>query len=208
MSSLVSELKSIVARDPAARSRLEVALTYAGFHALLLHRVAHILWRLRLKLLARIVAAASRLLTGIEIHPAATIGEYCFIDHGAGVVIGETAMIGKRVTLYQGVSLGGISGDAVKRHPTLGDDVVVGAGAKLLGAITIGNGARIGANAVVLKDVAAGITAVGIPARPKPPEGAPDSTTLLERVAVLEARVVQLESALSRSSTRSQQFDA
>ena len=204
MASLGSELTSIVVRDPAARSRLEVALTYPGFHAVVLHRVAHAMWRYHLKLLARVLAAISRLLTGIEIHPAARIGEFLFIDHGAGVVIGETAMLGSRVTLYQGVTLGGLKSDAVKRHPTLGDDVVVGAGAKLLGAITVGNGAFVGANAVVLKDVPAGEVHVGIPARQRPVDGAPDSTTLLERVALLEARLANLEGRNPRSAT----FDA
>ena len=204
MARLGSELHSIVARDPAARHWLEVALTYPGFHALLLHRVAHVFWRVRLKLVARIVSSISRILTGIDIHPAAIIGDHFFIDHGQGVVIGETAVIGHRVTLYQGVTLGGISTQKARRHPTLGDDVVVGAGAKLLGPITVGNGARIGANAVLLGDAAAGSVMVGIPARVKPPEGAPDSTTLLERVAVLEARLANLEGRNSRSAT----FDA
>jgi serine O-acetyltransferase len=211
MASIGAELKSIAQRDPAARNRIEVALTYAGFHAVLLHRLAHVLWKLKLKLIARIIAAISRLLTGIEIHPAAVIGEYCFIDHGAGVVIGETAIIGNRVTLYQGVTLGGMSSDTVKRHPTIGDDVVVGAGAKLLGPITVGDGARIGANAVVLKDVPAGETHVGIPARVRPADGAPDSTTLLERVAVLEQRLNALEGGIgvqTRVIPKEEKFDA
>jgi len=211
MASLGAELKSIVTRDPAARSRLEVALTYSGFHAVLLHRLAHALWKLKLKLIAHIIAASSRVLTGVEIHPAAIIGEYCFIDHGMGVVIGETAIIGNRVTLYQGVTLGGMSSDKVKRHPTLGDDVVVGAGAKLLGSITIGNGARIGANAVVLKDVPAGEVHVGIPARARPADGSHHNTTLLERVANLEGRLAALESSMGVKTVvvpREEQFDA
>lgn len=213
MATLGSELNHIMTYDPAARSRLEVALTYAGFHALLLHRVAHYLWMHRLKLVARVLAAFSRLITGVEIHPAAVIGDYCFIDHGAGVVIGETAIIGNYVTLYQGVSLGGLSSDKVKRHPTLGDGVVVGAGAKLLGAVNVGDGARIGANAVVLKDVPAGEVHVGIPARQRPADGAPDSTTLLERVAELEARLVAIENTFKRmsardGSSRGEPFDA
>jgi serine O-acetyltransferase len=210
-SNLTSQLAHISSIDPAARSRIEVAFTYAGFHAVLLHRLAHVLWKLKLKLIARIIASLSRLFTGIEIHPAAVIGEYCFIDHGAGVVIGETAIIGNRVTLYQGVTLGGMSTDNVKRHPTLGDDVVIGAGAKLLGPITIGNGARIGANAVVLKDVPAGETHVGIPARVRPADGAPDSTTLLERVAVLEQRLNALEGGIgvqTRVIPKEEKFDA
>ncbi len=208
---LSAELKYITSCDPAARSRLEVALCYPGFHALMLHRLAHGLWNIKLKLLARFIANLSRLLTGIEIHPAAVIGEHCFIDHGAGVVIGETAVIGNRTVIYQGVTLGGMSSDKVKRHPTLGDDVVVGAGAKLLGAITIGNGARIGANAVVLKDVPAGETHVGIPARVRPADGQPDSTTLLERVSILEQRLNTLEGGIGVRTVvqpKAEQFDA
>ncbi len=165
MASILDELSDIVKRDPAARNRLEVAITYPGFHALLIHRGAHWLWGHELKLLARILSAIARLLTGIEIHPAATIGEYCFIDHGHGVVIGETAVIGNRVTLYHDVTLGGTALEAGKRHPTLEDEVVVGAGAQVLGPVTIGKGAHIGANAVVVKNVRAGATVVGIPAR-------------------------------------------
>lgn len=204
MASLGSELRYIASYDPAARSRLEVALTYPGFHALIGHRISHVLWRMRLKLVARFLSALSRLLTGIEIHPAAIIGDFCFIDHGAGVVIGETAIIGDRVTLYQGVTLGGMTLDKGKRHPTLGNDVVVGAGAVVLGPITIGDRVRIGANAVVLKDVAADAVMVGIPAREKPPAGAPDSTTLLERMTALEARLARLDGL----SPREVKFDA
>lgn len=166
MASIGSELASIVARDPAARTRLEVALTYPGFHAVLLHRAAHYLWKAKLKLVARIVSAVSRFITGVEIHPAAVIGEHFFIDHGHGVVIGETTIIGNHVTIYQGVTLGGTNLDKVKRHPTLGNNVVVGAGAKLLGPVVLGDGAKVGANAVVTKDVPAGVSVVGIPAQP------------------------------------------
>ncbi len=165
MASLNEELGYIVNRDPAARHRLEVALTYPGFHAVLLHRVGHWLWKRGAKLLARVISWLNRLLTGIEIHPAAVIGPYCFIDHGHGVVIGETAVIGARVTLYHDVTLGGTALTPGKRHPTLQDDVVVGAGARVLGPITVGQGAHIGANAVVVMDVTAGATMVGIPAR-------------------------------------------
>ncbi len=200
MANIIRELRSILDRDPAARHGLEVALTYPGFHALLLHRLAHGLWRIRLKLLARIIAAIGRVLTGIEIHPAAVIGDDCLIDHGAGVVIGETAVIGNRCTLYQGVTLGGMTLDRGKRHPTLGDDVVVGAGAVLLGAITVGDRARIGANAVVLNDVAADAVMVGIPAREKPAHGMPDSTTLLARVAALEARLAEFEQVINQAT--------
>ena len=152
-------------RDPAARSTWEVITCYPGFHALLIHRIAHRLWRLRLRWLARLVSHASRFLTGIEIHPGATIGRRVFIDHGMGVVIGETAEIGDDCTLYHGVTLGGTTWNKGKRHPTLGRGVVIGAGAKLLGPFAVGDGARIGSNAVVVKDVPAGATAVGIPAR-------------------------------------------
>lgn len=165
MAGILEELDHIIKRDPAARSRLEVALTYPGFHAVLLHRAAHWLWGLGLKLLACIVSWFTRLFTGIEIHPAAVIGDFCFIDHGHGVVIGETSIIGNRVTLYHDVTLGGTSLDAAKRHPTLEDEVVIGAGAQVLGPITVGRGAHVGANAVVVKDVPAGATMVGIPAR-------------------------------------------
>jgi serine O-acetyltransferase len=160
-----ADMEAILARDPAARSRLEVALCYPGFHAVLLHRVAHSCWNKGLKLLARAIQVFSRFLTGIEIHPAAKIGRRFFIDHGMGVVVGETAEIGDDVTLYQGVTLGGTSLDHGKRHPTLEDGVIVGAGAKILGPFTVGKGARIGSNAVVLEAIPAGATAVGIPAK-------------------------------------------
>lgn len=160
-----ADMDAILARDPAARSRLEVALCYPGFHAVLLHRLAHAFWNKGLKLAARVIQVFSRFLTGIEIHPAAKIGERFFIDHGMGVVIGETAEIGHDVTLYQGVTLGGTSLDQGKRHPTLEDGVIVGAGAKILGPFTVGKGARVGSNAVVLEAVPPGATAVGIPAK-------------------------------------------
>jgi serine O-acetyltransferase len=169
-------LAAIQRRDPAARSAFQVALLDPGCHALVLHRGAHWLWRRGLRFPAGCVAMVARFLTGIEIHPAARIGQRFFIDHGVGVVIGETAEIGDDVTLYQGVTLGGLSLDPGKRHPTLGDGVIVGAGAKVLGAIAIGAQARIGANAVVVDDVAPGVTVVGIPAKPlaagKRPEAA------------------------------------
>jgi serine O-acetyltransferase len=165
MTSIRDELRSILARDPAAGSVLEVALTYPGFHALLLHRAAHVLWQKKLRLVARILAAFARFVTGIEIHPAATIGSELFIDHGHGVVIGETAVIGNHVTIYHGVTLGGTSLRSGKRHPTIEDEVIIGAGAHVLGPITVGKGARVGANAVVVKDVPDHATVVGIPAR-------------------------------------------
>ena len=159
------DLRCIIERDPAARSVWEVIIAYPGFHAVLHHRLAHWLWHHHLRWVARVVSAVSRLVTGIEIHPAATIGRRFFIDHGMGVVIGETAEIGDDVTLYHGVTLGGTSWDKGKRHPTLGDDVVVGAGAKVLGPIRIGPGCRIGSNAVVVKDIPDNATVVGIPGR-------------------------------------------
>jgi serine O-acetyltransferase len=168
---LEEDLDAFVARDPAARSRLEILLCYPGFHALLLLRLAHRIWHWRLYLLARLISQISRFLTGIEIHPAAKIGPRFVIDHGHGVVIGETSQIGADVTIYQGVTLGGISPSVdsrsqvdLKRHPTLEDGVILGSGAQVLGPITIGAGARVGANSVVTRDLPPGVTAVGIPA--------------------------------------------
>jgi serine O-acetyltransferase len=152
-------------RDPAARTAFEVITTYPGLHAVMLHRLAHALWARGVKWPARLVSHVARLLTGIEIHPGAGIGRRFFIDHGMGVVIGETAVIGDDCTLYHGVTLGGTSWEKGKRHPTLGRDVVVGAGAKVLGPIEIGDGARIGSNAVVVKSIPTGATVVGVPGR-------------------------------------------
>ena len=152
-------------RDPAARTHWEILTTYPGVHALLMHRLSHWLWQARLYWLARYMSHIGRFLTGIEIHPGATIGHRVFIDHGMGVVVGETAVIGDDCTLYHGVTLGGTTWNKGKRHPTLEAGVVIGAGAKVLGPITIGAGAKIGSNAVVVKDVPANATAVGIPAR-------------------------------------------
>jgi len=162
---LREDIHSVFDRDPAARSVLEVLTCYPGIHAITLHRLAHWLWGHRLRWLARFVAHISRFLTGIEIHPGATIGRRFFIDHGMGVVIGETAVIGDDVTLYHGVTLGGTSWNKGKRHPTLENGVVIGAGAKVLGPITMGAGAKVGSNAVVVRDVPGGATAVGNPAR-------------------------------------------
>ncbi|NLT26167.1 MAG: serine O-acetyltransferase [Microbacteriaceae bacterium] len=152
-------------RDPAARSGFEIWLLYSGLHAIWAHRVAHWLWTHRARFLGRMVSQFTRFLTGVEIHPGATIGRRFFIDHGMGFVIGETAEVGDDVMLYHGVTLGGVALEAVKRHPTLEDGVVVGAGAKVLGPITIGARSAVGANAVVTKDVPADSTAVGIPAK-------------------------------------------
>lgn len=211
---LREEIDGVMARDPAARSRLEVVLCYPGFHAIVFHRVAHRLWARGWKLSARFTSHLSRMLTGIEIHPGARIGRRFFIDHGMGVVIGETAEIGNDVMLYHGVTLGGTSLNPGKRHPTLLDGVIVGAGAKVLGAITIGKGARVGANAVVVNEVADAVSVVGIPAKPVPSRdvvevpvflayGTPCGDTpdpvaraiggLLEQVEVLNQRVRELE---------------
>lgn len=162
---LREDIASVFERDPAARSTWEVLTCYPGLHALCFHRLSHRLWGLGFRWLARWVSHWGRWLTGIEIHPGATIGRRFFIDHGMGVVIGETAHIGDDVTLYHGVTLGGTSWAKGKRHPTLKDGVVVGAGAKVLGPITIGEGAKVGSNAVVVRDLPPGATAVGIPAR-------------------------------------------
>ena len=212
--SLREDIDAIMERDPAARSRLEVVLCYPGFHARLFHMLAGAAWRRGLRVPGRWISHLGRVLTGIEIHPGATLGRRMFIDHGMGCVIGETAVVGDDVTLYHGVTLGGVSLARVKRHPTLGDGVIVGSGAQVLGPITVGAGARIGANAVVLKDVPDGVTMVGIPARqalPRdraeapdfhaygtPPRGVADPVlkaldALSEEVARLRGRVEELE---------------
>ena len=210
---LADEIDAILSRDPAARSRVEVVLCYPGLHAVAFHWLSSMAWRNNWKLLGRTISHLARWLTGIEIHPAARIGQRLFVDHGMGVVIGETSEIGNDVTLYQGVVLGGISLDEGKRHPTLGNNVIVGAGAKILGPITVADGARIGSNAVVLKDVPAGATMVGVPARqvvraakkdrsefcaygqdpdlPDPVARAIDA--MCGDIATLRARVVELE---------------
>ncbi len=162
---LQEDVRTVFERDPAARSVPEVIFCYPGLHAVLLHRIAHALWQRRVHFLARFLSHVARGLTGIEIHPGAQIGRRFFIDHGMGVVIGETTEIGDDVTLYQGVTLGGTSLNKGKRHPTLGNGVVVGSGAKVLGALRVGDGARIGAGAVAVKDVPAGATVVGLAGR-------------------------------------------
>jgi serine O-acetyltransferase len=160
------DIAAIKARDPAARSTWEVLTCYPGFHAVVLHRLAHACWTAGFKWLGRFISQLSRWFTGIEIHPGAKVGDGVFIDHGMGIVVGETAEIGDGCTIYQGVTLGGTSlTKGAKRHPTLGKNVVVSAGAKVLGGFTVGDGAKIGSNAVVIKPVPAGATAVGIPAR-------------------------------------------
>lgn len=220
---LMDDLDAYMERDPAAQSRLMILISYSGLHAVVWHRLASWLYRHRLDLLARMVSQFARWVTGIEIHPAAKIGRRLVIDHGMGVVIGETAEIGDNVTLYHDVTLGGIAPSidshaqkAVKRHPTLRDGVIVGSGAQVLGPITVGANARVGANAVVVKDVAEGCTVVGIPARPVPSAACtadafaaygtptadlPDPVAraiegLLDQVSALGARVQELEREL------------
>jgi serine O-acetyltransferase len=165
LSSLAADFKIIFERDPAARNWLEVLFCYPGFQALIFHRFAHWLYLLGIPFLPRFISHLARFLTGVEIHPGATIGHSVFIDHGMGVVVGETAIIGDFALIYQGVTLGGTGKESGKRHPTLGENVVVGAGAKVLGNITIGDSVRIGAGSVVLRDVPADCTVVGIPGR-------------------------------------------
>lgn len=209
---LRQDIQAVFDRDPAARSRLEVLLCYPGLHAIWLHRVAHWLWNHGLKLLARWLSQFNRFLTGIEIHPAARIGPGFFIDHGMGVVIGETAEIGANVTMYHGVTLGGVSWEKGKRHPTIGDYVVLGAGAKVLGPITIGDHTRIGANSVVVKNIPPESVVVGVPGRVRHRNGSlrppdpdrdlqhnvlPDATAealraITERVLALEREINEL----------------
>ncbi len=174
-SRLAEDLDAAGRRDPAARTRLELALCYPGLHAVWIHRAAHRMWATPgLRLPARVLSQLNRALTGIEIHPGAVIGRRFFIDHGMGVVIGETAEVGDDVMIYHGVTLGGRSMERVKRHPTLGDGVTVGAGARILGPITVGAGAQVGANSVVVKDVPPGAVVVGVPGQVRrPPSSEP-----------------------------------
>ncbi len=215
---LKRDINAALERDPAARSRWEVIVTYPSIHALFFYRIGHKCWKHNWFFLGRFLTQFGRFVSGIEIHPGATIGPGCFIDHGMGVVIGETAELGKDVTLYQGVTLGGTSLDKGKRHPTLEDGVIIGAGAKILGPITIGANARVGSNAVVLKSIPSGVTAIGIPAkvvepgRKKAPkdfcayglttEDLPDPIarsldSMLDMVCTLKTRVEHLEGELA-----------
>ena len=205
---LKSDIQAVLDRDPAARNALEVILCYPSFKAVRRHRRAHWLWKHNLKLLARLVSQRTRKKTGIEIHPGATIGEGFFIDHGMGVVIGETAEIGNNVTIYQDVTLGGTGKDVGKRHPTIGDNVVIGAGAKVLGPFTVGAGAKIGASAVVLKEVPPFSTVVGNPGRVVRQNNQKIAIDLdqvnlpdpvKERILSLTARVDELEKCLGCS---------
>lgn len=179
------EIRATRERDPAARSDLEVLLLYCGLHAIIAHRIAHFFWRRRLVFLARLLSQMSRFFTGIEIHPGAIVGKGLFIDHGMGVVIGETTIIGNNVTLFQGVTLGGTGKETGKRHPTLGDNIVVGAGAKVLGNIIIGSNSYIGANAVVIKNVPENTTVVGVPGHSTRQEGK-KIDILMDHVHVLD----------------------
>lgn len=180
---LREDIQCVFDRDPAARTTFEILSTYPGIHAVLVHRFSHKLWNMGLKWLARVFSNVARWFTGIEIHPGAKIGRRFFIDHGMGVVIGETAQIGDDCTLYHGVTLGGTSWQKGKRHPTLGNDVVIGAGAKVLGPITIGDGVRIGSNAVVVKDVLEAATVVGVPGRVVQPRKEPERNEQREAFA-------------------------
>ncbi len=207
MTALLSrDVKAIRERDPAARSTLEIVTCYPGLHALWLHRFSHALWRREIPLAPRLVSQIGRLLTGIEIHPGATLGEGLFIDHGAGVVIGETAEVGENVTIYQGVTLGGTGKETGKRHPTVGNNVVIGAGSLLLGSIHVGDNVKVGSGSVVVQDVPSNSTVVGNPGRPVISEGTKvgipdiDYTHLPDPVAeamkCLVRRVVQLENEI------------
>lgn len=204
---IIDDIKVVFKRDPAAKNIIEVLFMYPGFHAIVLHRLAHLLWKIRIPLLPRMISAFSRFLTGIEIHPAAKIGSGFFIDHGMGVIIGETSEIGDNVLIYQGVTLGGTGKEKGKRHPTLGSNIVIGAGAKVLGAITIGDNTKIGAGSVVINNVPPNSTVVGIPGRvvrqhekhpeemlshanlPDPEKS--DIQKLLKRIEALEASAVK-----------------
>ena len=210
-----SDFKIIKERDPAARGFLEIVLCYPGFQALVLHRISHKLWNYKLPLLPRVLSQLTRNITGIEIHPGAKIGRGVFIDHGMGVVIGETSEIGDRCLLYQGVTLGGTGKDSGKRHPTLQENVVVGAGAKVLGAIKIGSNTRIGAGSVVVKNVERNCTVVGIPGRvvhqsgvninPLAHSALPDAEgsvikNLMDRIDHLENHIIGLQDLIEKTN--------
>lgn len=206
---IAQDLQAVFERDPAATSRLEVFLTYSGFHALLAYRISHWLWKRKLPFFPRFISQLARWLTGVEIHPGATIGAGFFIDHGMGVVIGETTEIGDYVTLFQGVTLGGTGKERGKRHPTLGNHVVVGAGAKVLGGIHIGDNVKVGANAVVLRSVPANSTVVGNPGRivkydgERLPEATMDHTNIpdpiAERFEAMEQELIALRKKVERT---------
>jgi serine O-acetyltransferase len=210
------DIRTVLERDPAARSSLEVVLCCPGVHAIWFHRVAHSIWRAGWHILARFISHVGRFMTGVEIHPAAVLGPGLFIDHGMGVVIGETAEVGENVSILQGVTLGGTSTKREKRHPTLGDNVVVGAGAKIIGGFRIGNGSRIGAGSVVVREVPENSVVVGVPGRVTFRDGArsgidlnqsdlPDPLArtleqMVERIHALEAEIESLRQALKETS--------
>jgi serine O-acetyltransferase len=210
------DVRTVLERDPAAQSPLEVVLCYPGVHAIWFHRLAHPLWKAGWRTLARFLSHISRFMTGVEVHPAAVLGPGLFIDHGMGVVIGETAEVGENVSILQGVTLGGTSTKREKRHPTLGDDVVVGAGAKIIGGFRIGNGSRIGAGSVVVREVPENSVVVGVPGRVTFRDGArsgidlnqsdlPDPLArtleqMVERIHALEAEIESLRQALKETS--------
>lgn len=221
-STLKREIQVVFERDPAARSVLEVVFCYPGFHAIIHHRIAHFLYRRKFYFLARFVSHINRFLTGIEIHPGARIGQGLFIDHGSGIVIGETTEIGDNVTLYQGVTLGGTGKEKGKRHPTIGNNVTISAGAKVLGAINVGDNVKIGGGSVVLRAVPGGCTVVGVPGRIVMRDGArvengrievdlehhllPDP--IADTMAAMEARIDELERKLLRLERREEKNDA
>ena len=210
------DLNAVFRHDPAARNKLEVILTYSGFHALVMYRFAHFMYLHRWRLVARIISQLAKFLTGVEIHPAAKIGTGVVIDHGEGVVIGETAEVGNNVLIYQGVTLGGTGKDKGKRHPTVCDNVMISAGAKVLGPFTVGMGAKIGAGSIVLKEVPPNATVVGVPGRVVRIGGErvddldqtlPDPVTeecnnLCEKIAELTARIEKLESASAEKAAK------
>ncbi len=214
--SLFYDIRSILDRDPAARNGLEVFLLYPGLHAVLWHRVSHFFYKIKLKFIARMVSQLARFFTGIEIHPGATIGKGLLIDHGMGVVIGETAVVGDNCTIYQGVTLGGTGKESGKRHPTLGNNVMVGSGAKVLGPFTVGDNSKIAAGAVVLSEVPPGSTCVGVPARVVRRDGVkiddrldqihmPDPVssqmcTLSVHITNLEKKIAELEERLDKNN--------
>lgn len=210
---IAEDLHAVFERDPAATSRWEVLLAYSGFHALLAHRLSHWLWRKNIPIIPRLISQLARWVTGIEIHPGAQIGRGFFIDHGMGVVIGETAVIGDFVTLFQGVTLGGTGKERGKRHPTLGNHVVVGAGAKVLGNITIGDFVKVGANSVVLRSVPSNSTVIGIPGRiiktigDRVPEATMDHANIpdpiAERFDAIEQELIALRKRVEQSEKQS-----
>ena len=213
VSSIRNDVRAVFRHDPAAKSLFEVLFAYPGFHARQFHRIAYTLWRWRVPFFPRLISHISRFLTGIEIHPGAYLGEGVFIDHGMGVVIGETSVIGNDVVLYQGVTLGGTSIQKTKRHPTLGNNVVVGSGAKLIGSITIGDNVKVGSGSVVINSVPSNATVVGVPGRVVEIRN-PDNDTVeklpdpvWEKIERLEKRIVELEKNFTTTRTLSRKHN-